>query len=100
MVTQKDGGRQAKRIDGQHARALIARGAMVIDVRSPAEFDRGHVDGALNIPVDQLVSDRIEALPLKPIIVYCRSGARSAAAARALIEAGRMLVYDLGRNRP
>ena len=34
--------------------ALVAKGAMIIDVRSPGEYAGGHVKGSLNIPLDQL----------------------------------------------
>lgn len=84
------------RIGGDEARALIkGEGAALIDVRSPAEFGGGHLPGARNIPVDE-VARRIDELPDdRPIIVYCRSGARSARAARLLREQGRA-VHDLG----
>ncbi|NBD28361.1 rhodanese-like domain-containing protein [Paenibacillus glycinis] len=43
----------------------------VIDVRSPEEFEQGHIPGAQNIPIDQL-SDRISEIPIEqPIITYC-----------------------------
>ena len=50
----------------------------IVDVRSPEEFQLGHVRGAINIPVDQVVKkiDQFRKMA-KPIIVYCRSGHRS-----------------------
>lgn len=70
----------------------LLKGAVVVDVRSEAEFAGGHVAGAVNIPVDQLGA-RLGELPAdKTILVYCRSGARSAAAARTLKAAGRKVV--------
>ncbi|MCA9493882.1 MAG: rhodanese-like domain-containing protein [Myxococcales bacterium] len=70
----------------------LLKGAVVVDVRSAAEFASGHVAGALNIPVDQIAA-RMGELPAdKTVIVYCRSGARSAAAARTLTSAGRKVV--------
>jgi rhodanese-related sulfurtransferase len=84
------------RIGGDEARALIKdEGAALIDVRSPAEFGGGHLLGAKNIPVDE-VARRIDELPEdRPIVVYCRSGARSARAARVMRGHGRT-VHDLG----
>jgi len=72
--------------------------AVLLDVRTEQEFISGHIAGAVLIPVDE-ISARIAELPddfAAPIIVYCRSGNRSATAARMLIEAGYRKVYDLG----
>ncbi|MFK7926851.1 MAG: rhodanese-like domain-containing protein [Myxococcota bacterium] len=67
----------------------LQRGALLLDVRSPSEFADGHVEGARNVPVDA-VQSAIDSLGEKtqPIVVYCRSGARSAQAARLLMAAG------------
>lgn len=84
------------RCDGPTARALVADGAQLIDVRSPMEFRQGHIAGALNIPVDQ-VSQRLgEVARDRTVVVYCRSGARSSQAARVLQGAGVSDVRDLG----
>ena len=85
----------APRIDGAQARKLVADGALLLDVRSPREFAGGHLTGAMNIPVDQL-AQHIDALPSGPIVIYCRSGMRSARAARQILAEGRTEVYDLG----
>ena len=53
-------------------------GATVIDVRSSWEFADGHVDGALNIPLEEIPGRLAEIQALKqPLVVYCRSGNRS-----------------------
>jgi len=84
-----------KRISGAEARALVADGALLIDVRTNGEFSSGHIEGARNVPVGELGS-RLDKLPRKkPVVVYCRSGARSARAARMLEKAG-FTVHDLG----
>lgn len=61
---------------------------IIIDVREPAEYAQSHVSGAINLPASALVTGLPEALentkPNNPIIVYCRSGARSAAAIQIL----------------
>jgi len=57
---------------------------VLLDVRSPAEFAEGHAEGAINIPVGELSFRLRELNGSAPIAVYCRSGARSAAAARLL----------------
>lgn len=69
---------------------------LLIDVRTPDEFASGHIEGAVNIPVEE-ISGRLDEIPGDaPIVVYCRSGNRSAAAARILTDAGYAPVYDLG----
>lgn len=83
-------------------KSKIASGAIVVDVRSPGEFMGGSFPGALNIPLPDL-SRRMAELPKeKSIIVYCASGARSAAARSALLQAGYADVINAGglRNMP
>lgn len=68
---------------------LLQQGAVIIDVRTAAEYAGGHITGARNISLDQL-SSRVKELQKlnKPIITCCQSGARSAMAARILKSAG------------
>ncbi len=67
---------------------LVARGVVVVDVRQPAEWKTGHIRGAIHIPLTQLAS-RLDQLPSgKTILTVCRSGHRSAVAARTLTRAG------------
>lgn len=69
---------------------------VLVDVRRPDEFAGGHIAGALNISVETLANN-LSRLPTdKPIVLYCRSGNRSAQAANLLIAAGFTDVYDLG----
>lgn len=75
--------------------ALVAAGATLLDVRTPEEFSERHLEGAVNIPVDQ-VEARMSEIPRdRPVVVYCRSGARSMSAARILRRGG-YDVEDLG----
>jgi rhodanese-related sulfurtransferase len=84
-------------VDGATARSLAADGARVVDVRTPQEFAEGHVPGALNVPHDE-IARRAEEIgpPSTKVVVYCRSGRRSAVAAQALEKLGYRQVYDLG----
>ena len=86
-------------VSGAEARELLENNdnAVLLDVRNQNEFDRGHIDGAILIPVDQLKS-RLSELPDQNavIIVYCRAGSRSATASATLAENGYTNVYDLG----
>ncbi|MEL6348385.1 MAG: rhodanese-like domain-containing protein [Myxococcota bacterium] len=85
----------AQKIGADRARELVAQGATLVDVRSLQEFRGGHLDGALHVPVDQ-IAQRMGEIPHGPVVLYCRSGMRSARAGRALIAAGREAVFDLG----
>jgi rhodanese-related sulfurtransferase len=77
------------------ARRLVAEGALLLDVRTPAEFAAGHLPGATNLPVQELAF-RIGEVPAGcKVVVYCRSGARSAVAAKILKGEGHE-VLDIG----
>jgi phage shock protein E len=79
-----------------NGRELVANGALLLDVRTPEEFRDRHLDGAVNIPVQELAA-RIPELGARgrPVVVYCRSGARSASAATLMKSAG-YEVLDIG----
>jgi phage shock protein E len=70
---------------------------VLLDVRTPEEFAAGHVQGARNIPVQELAA-RLEELGSRQVRVgvYCRSGRRSAAAEALLRARGFERVSDLG----
>jgi len=69
---------------------------ILIDVRTAEEFAEGHIAGAVNIPVDY-IERRLAEIPTDiPVVVYCRSGNRSARAATTLVENNYAEVYDLG----
>jgi phage shock protein E len=68
----------------------------LLDVRTPEEFATGHIHGAVNIPLDVL-ENRLNEVPTdQPIVVYCRSGNRSAQASQILARAGYTIIYDMG----
>ncbi|MDQ5952679.1 MAG: hypothetical protein QG626_808 [Patescibacteria group bacterium] len=60
---------------------------LFIDVRTPAEYQEAHIDGVINIPMDQLANHVPEFMRKKKIYVQCRSGARSLNAIRWLMQA-------------
>jgi phage shock protein E len=85
-------------VSAAEAHQLVSAGAVLLDVRTPEEFSDRHVDGARNIPVDEL-SQRLGELPRdKVVVVYCHSGARSARATGVLRRAGYQ-ARDLGPMR-
>ena len=69
----------------------------LVDVRTPSEYNEGHVPDAQNINFyDENFDQQIETLDKsKPIIVYCKSGGRSAKCASKLVEKGFEKIYDL-----
>jgi rhodanese-related sulfurtransferase len=86
-------------ISCHEAREMVMGGAQLLDVRSAAEFAEGAAPGAMNIPV-QMLERYTELLEKdKPVIVYCRSGNRSAMAADVLRGKGFRQVRDLGSLR-
>lgn len=77
-------------------RALLAQGALLLDVRTPQEYAAAHIPGAHCLPLNRLPMRMKELPPGGAVIVCCLSGRRSAAAATLLAEAGRWTVYDFG----
>lgn len=86
-------------IGGYTAKEKVANGAVLIDVRSAAEFEKGHIDGAVNIPWSASFVDTVKSLypdTGKEIIVYCLTGKRSFQSRDALQYAGYTNVWDMG----
>lgn len=71
---------------------------VILDVRTAEEYEEAHIPGAVLIPNEEIRKEVLEQLPDldKEILVYCRSGNRSAQAAKKMIEAGYTKVYDFG----
>ena len=92
MITRGVGGATVGTLQ---ATRLINDGAVVVDVREPAEFAAGHVIDSRNIPVAQIASRAGELPANKAVIVLCASGSRSSRAAAALRKAGRADVFCL-----
>lgn len=76
---------------------LVKGGAIILDVRTKGEFAGGHIQGSINISVDQLTGN-LHKLKDKgqPIITCCASGGRSATAKNILLANGFTNVYDGG----
>ncbi len=72
---------------------------VLLDVREEEEYITGHAVGAELLPVGAITDETADELipsPDTPVLVYCRSGARSALAALKLEELGYTTVYDIG----
>jgi rhodanese-related sulfurtransferase len=75
-------------VSPERAQELARDGGELIDVRTPEEHDAGHIEGDRPIPFDHL-KDEAGGLPKdQPVVLYCRSGDRSAAAVDALRASG------------
>ncbi|MFK7972158.1 MAG: rhodanese-like domain-containing protein [Bacteroidia bacterium] len=68
---------------------ILAKGAIIVDVRSPSEFIRGHAEGAVNIPLRQ-IPRQIETIKSynKPVVTCCALGMRAERASQKLEAAG------------
>lgn len=87
-------------ISSADARALVAAGARLVDVRTAPEYAGGHLPDAVNLPLHEIgahagrLGDKSA-----PVVVYCMSGHRSQQAKRVLMAQGFRVVHDLGAMR-
>ena len=75
---------------------IIKQGAFLVDVRTASEFNRGHVKGSVNIPLDKIAEKLDQFEGRKNIIVFCLSGGRSTQAKLFLEKNGFTNVVDGG----
>ena len=89
-----------KKISAEDAKARMDSGdtIVILDVRTQEEYDAGHIAGALLLPNETILDTQPTELPdlNAEILVYCRSGNRSAQAANKLIAIGYTNVFDFG----
>lgn len=81
-------------IELSEARRLLQEGAILVDVREPNEFARGHLKGAINYPLTSL-ERHVGVLQGKVCLLYCASGMRSQRAAKKLKSLGEV-AHNLG----
>ena len=73
----------------EEAMEMLRSGATLLDVRENAEWNAGHVPGAVHVPAKNVSTQAVKRLPKgRPVVVTCRTGARSRAATRILREKG------------
>ncbi len=88
--------------DATAARKMIEAGAVVIDVRSPAEYSEAYLPNATNIPIQQFreriseVEKLVGGDKTRPVVLYCASGARATRAKAQLDAAGYTNVVNGG----
>ncbi len=100
--SQQDGG--WKTITAEEAKGMMDadESAVILDVRSAEEFAEGHIPGAVLLPHTDITDETAaQAIPGKDtvVLVYCRSGNRSATASATLAGLGYTQVYDFGGIR-
>ena len=79
--------------------ALKESGAVLVDVRSAAEFASGNAPGSVNIPLHEL-GTRLKEIPTTaPVVLCCASGTRSGMAKMVLKKNGYQQVYNVGKWR-
>jgi len=86
------------RLAPQEAREMMSDDVIILDVRTQEEFDVGHIINAILLP-DYEIQEKAEDILMdkyQTILIYCRSGRRSEAAARQLIDMGYTQVFDFG----
>lgn len=86
--------------NAQFAQIIADTTVQLVDVRTPAEFAAGHIPEAVNIDYrGERFNEQAKAMldKSRPVALYCRSGARSKGAARALVAQG-YRVYELNRG--
>lgn len=78
-------------------KTALRNGAVVIDVRTPQEFDQGKVPHSINIPVDRIAAnaERIKGMN-RPVVFCCASGRRSSNAVQIMKAKGLKEVYNGG----
>ncbi|GLS82631.1 rhodanese-like domain-containing protein [Paraferrimonas haliotis] len=84
--------------DANYAWQQIKSGAIILDVRTPEEFAQSHLQGAVNVPYEQVAQWAQQQNLSKDtdIVLYCRSGNRSGKATTALTELGYNNAYNGG----
>lgn len=95
----KKGENKYNKITAEEAKEIInSQEVIILDVRTPAEYEEGHIEGALLIPDYEIKNLADSKLPDKDekILVYCRSGNRSKSAAKVLADMGYTNIYEFG----
>ncbi len=86
------------KITAEQAKKMMDTGAIILDVRTQAEYDEKHIENAIVIPNETIGTIPPGQLPDKNavILVYCRSGNRSRQASQKLVAMGYTHIYDFG----
>ena len=90
--------KRLNQVKPETAQAWLDKGALVIDVRSEAEYQERHLPNAINIPVSRLADEigRYASNKEQPLLLHCLSGARSGMGVGTLKKLGYVNVSNLG----
>ena len=96
-LLRKNRGNEEKSIRQEEIEKLVLDGAVLVDVRSPQEYEEGHLEGAILIPEYELNKQYKNKLPDKKqlILLYCSTGSRSKRAQNRLEKLGYENVYQV-----
>lgn len=83
-------------IPGSTARQMVSQGAQLVDVRTPEEYAKGSAQGAVNIPLQQIMRAANELDFAKPVVLFCASGGRSGQASIMLQGLGFSQIHNAG----
>lgn len=75
---------------------IMSQGGQLIDVRSPMEFSQGALNGAINMPINNFQHCKDDIDTAKPVLLYCRTGARSEMVKKYLQQLGVDRVHNIG----
>ncbi|PXV93267.1 NADPH-dependent 2,4-dienoyl-CoA reductase/sulfur reductase-like enzyme [Lachnotalea glycerini] len=84
-----------KQVNVDKVRALVENGSYILDVRERGEYERGHIKGAMNIPLSELRECVSEIPKNRSVYVHCRTGQRSYNAVLALQNLGYTNIYNI-----
>lgn len=94
------GGNNFKHISQNDAQRIIKANpdAIIVDVRTPEEFDKKHIPHALLVPIEELKAENFSKLANKnaTLLIYCWTGRRAEDSAKILVEHGYKNVYEFG----
>lgn len=100
LFTGCSGGDNYEHITHDEARQIIKDNpdAIILDVRTPEEFNKKHISNAVLVPLNDIRNGKLSKLPDKNaiILIYCWTGRRSEDAAEILVEYGYTNVYEFG----
>lgn len=82
----------------EEAQRLVARGAQLVDVRTPQEYRHNALPGSVNIPLPVIQQALKQLDKNTPVLLYCASGQRSGTAKRLLEACGFSLVHNFGSH--
>jgi rhodanese-related sulfurtransferase len=100
LLVKENSGFEYGDVTVEQAKQLIKEkpSLVTVDVRTVSEYDDGHIEGALNIPVQE-IEDRLNELSKRDeILVYCRTGNRSSTAIEIMKENGFTKIYHMNRG--